>query len=360
MKKKYFLYAAICFWAACNPTPEPLNDLAAIPYAPQNYTFDTPKKWGQPDIPADNPMTLDGIELGRRLFYDPILSRDSSISCRSCHNINAAFTDGKAVSNGIDGQIGKRSSMALVNLVFNNKTFFWDGRAKSIEDQALKPIEDHTEMDENWENVIKKLTRHKDYPTYFRKAFGISSRTEITKELAVKAIAQFERSIISKDSKFDKYLAGNVEFTDDEQFGYEMYENVTPMLPDAQCGHCHGGPQLTTNQYLNNGLQDAPTYDDFKDKGFGGISNIKNDMGKFRATSLRNIELSAPYMHDGSLKTLEEVVDHYRDGGKYSPNKDPLVQKVNLNVVQRKQLLAFLKTLTDSTFLKNKAYMSPF
>ncbi len=363
MKNLIIFASLILFFGACKEnTPEDPNDLSAISYTPQAYTFNVPKIWGQPNVPADNPMTIEGIELGRRLFYDPIFSRDSTISCGSCHNTNGSFTDNKPISNGIEGRTGKRSSMALVNLAFNPKSFFWDGRAKILEEQALLPIEDHTEMDENWDNVVRKLQRHSDYTTRFRKAFGIAKKTEITKELAVKAVAQFERSIISNNSRFDKFIAGKIELTDDEQFGYEMFDNKTPTLPDAQCGHCHAtlNQQFTTNEFLNNGLQEANTLDDFTDLGHGAVSKNKNDNGKMRVPSLRNIALSAPYMHNGSLKTLEEVVDHYRSGGKYSTNKDPLIQQIQLTNIQRKQILVFLKTLTDSTFLKNEAYKNPF
>ena len=362
MKKITFFALFVVIFACCKGQKEDPNDLSLIPYTPQSFALTAPKDWGEANTPADNPMTVEGIELGRRLFYDPIFSKDSTISCAHCHNISGSFTDNKAVSDGIQGRTGHRSSMALVNLAYNPKSFFWDGRAKTLEDQALLPVEDHAEMDENWGNVVRKLQRHADYTVRFRKAFGIGKKTEITKDLAIKAFAQFERSIISKDSRFDKFLAGKIELTDDEQFGYEMFDNKTPTLPDAQCGHCHASlnQQLTANQFLNNGLQEANTLDNFKDLGFGGVSKIKNDNGRMRVTSLRNIALSAPYMHDGSLKTLEEVVEHYKSGGKYSPNKDPLIQQIKLNTVQTKQLLAFLKTLTDSTFLKNEAYKNPF
>jgi cytochrome c peroxidase len=348
---------------ACEPDePVDAKDLINIPYQPQSYQLNTPTNWGIPNIPADNPLTVEGIELGRRLFYDPILSRDSTISCGHCHNINGSFTDNKSVSDGIEGRVGKRSAMALVNLAFVREGFFWDGRAASLEDQALQPIEDHLEMDENWDNAIKKIVRHKDYPTRFRKAFGISGSREITKQLAVKAIAQFERSIVSKDAKYDLFKAGKVELTDDEEIGRIMYDNIAPQYPDAQCGHCHSlvSGQFASNQFVNNGLQAATTLDDFKDNGLGKITKEKNDNGKMRTVTLRNIALSAPYMHDGSLKTLEEVINHYSSGGKKSPNKDPQVLDIKLNNVQKKQLVAFLNTLTDTVFINNPAYKNPF
>ncbi len=359
---KYLFKALIIsiLFLSCEPDNTP-DELAGIPHAPKPFVFKTDdKQFGKPDIPADNPMTLEGIELGRRLFYDSILSRDSTISCASCHHINGAFTDNRAISAGIEGRVGTRSSMAIVNLAFHKSSFFWDGRTASLEKQALMPVEDHLEMDENWEKAIQKIQKHKDYPTFFRQAFPITKKVEITKELAVKAIAQFERSIVSHNSRYDKFLKGQIEFTDAEQFGHDMFFNKVSNIPDAQCGHCHGEPLTTGNNLVNNGLQDAPTYDDFKDKGYGGVVNVKNENGKMKIVTLRNIAESAPYMHNGSLNTLEEVVEHYNTGGKYSPNKDPLIQQIQLNSVQKKQLIAFLKTLSDSTFLNNKAYMSPF
>ncbi|MEK0421797.1 MAG: hypothetical protein RLZZ161_1648, partial [Bacteroidota bacterium] len=175
-------------------------------------------------------------------------------------------------------------------------------------------------------------------------------------------IAQFERSVISKDSKFDKVLQGvsGYSFTDDEQVGYEMFFNISKSLPDAQCGHCHSGALLTTNQYLNNGLQSAATLDDFGDVGRGAVTKNQFDNGKMRTPTIRNIGFTAPYMHNGSLKTIEEVVEHYSSGGHYSPNLDPLIQQVKLNSIQKRQLLAFLNTLNDSSFVQNPAYRSPF
>jgi len=339
------------------------GDLTAIPYNPTPASLAIPSNF-PPIVPApDNPLTIDGIELGRRLFYDPILSVDSSMSCFSCHMQTFNFTDNLAVSEGVDGIAGKRSSMALMNLAFNHNGFFWDGRVNTLEEQAELPVEDEIELHNTWDEVICRLTVHDDYPTYFREAFGIADKNEITKELAAKAIAQFERSIISGNSKYDKFIRGELFLDDDELAGHDMYFDLAAnkiRFPDTECGHCHGGPLLTTNEYLNNGTQEAATLSDFADLGLGGITEIPSDNGKFRVPTLRNIEHSAPYMHDGRFESLEEVIDHYSSGGKSSPNKDVLIYPVSMDSIQKAELLAFLKTFTDTTFMNSQVYSNPF
>ena len=206
--------------------------------------------------------------------------------------------------------------MALINLVFIDSVFFWDGRSFTLEDQALLPIEAHDELNDSWENEEEKLRRHPDYPKRFRSAFGIDLTSEITRELAVKAIAQFERILISSgNSLYDRAIRGEYFFSDAELNGYQMFFDIGSGLPDAECGHCHNIPLFTTNEYTNNGLQEAATLEDFKDKGHGLITGDPFANGTFRIPTLRNITKSAPYMHDGSLATLEEVIEHYNSGG---------------------------------------------
>ena len=384
MKNKFNAFCGIAFiaflWLDCKPTPTPVpvdksDDLTAIPYNPKAFTVDVPDTWqkNQFIIPADNPLTTKGIELGRMLFYDPILSLDSTISCSSCHLQAGGFTDNAAISSGVGGRTGSRSSMSLVNVGFHQKGLFWDGRTKTLEEQALQPIEDGNELREVWPNVVAKLKRHKKYPTLFREAFGISSKTEITKELAAKAMAQFERTIVSKNSRFDKFLRSEIDYTDDELYGYYLFFNNDPegKIPDAQCGHCHSpSDQFTDNIFRNNGLDEVNNLADFKDKGLGKVTGKLTDNGKFRTPTLRNAMLTAPYMHDGRFQTMEQVIDHYASGGKYAENVDPLITQVGtklpnnvyipLTKKQKAQLLAFLKTLTDNDFVQNPAYKSPF
>ncbi|MEL6925384.1 MAG: cytochrome c peroxidase, partial [Bacteroidota bacterium] len=296
---------------ACKPDPkvEPVDegDLSNIEYQPVSYEFDLPKGYQQIDQPEDNQATEAGVQLGRFLFFDPILSADGTMSCSSCHEPVAAFTDNQAVSKGIDGVAGVRSSMSLVDLAYNNRGLFWDGRIKTLEEQALLPVEDPIELHDDWGNVVNKLKAHPDYPSRFRKAFGIDHVREITKELAVKAIAQYERALISPgNSKYDRVVQRREEFFEDEELnGYDMFFDISPELPDAECGHCHNGPYMTTHEFFNNGLQNVNSLDDFPDKGLGAFTGVRQDNGKFRAPTLRNIELTAPYMHDGRFETLE-------------------------------------------------------
>lgn len=348
------------------------DDLSGISYSPEAYVIIKPDSFPEVPVPADNPMTVAGVQLGRRLFYDPILSADSTMSCSSCHLPAGSFTDNKAVSTGIDGIAGKRSSMSLLNIAYVTP-LFWDGRSATLEAQALQPVEDPIELHTTWPNVVERLKKHPDYPTFFRKAFGITKKSEITKELAAKAIAQFERILISSgESKYDRFQRGELDvFTFNEEIGYKMYFNLSPNEPDGQCFHCHNNTSLfTTNLFFNNGLESAPTLTEFSDLGRGAITGKKADNGTFRAPSLRNIEMSAPYMHDGRFKTLEEVIEHYATGVKVSNNLGPFADQVGrpngsggfipLSVKQKSQILEFLKTLTDTTFVNNPDIQNPF
>lgn len=364
--------AAMLVFACCEEEPDPppeMGDLEDIPFAPIAIEIEYPlysQMIGnkeviipQMDIPEDNPLTEDGIELGRHLFYDKILSADKTQSCASCHLPSGGWTDNLAASIGIDGISGTRSSMSLINVGFVDVGLFWDGRSASLEEQALLPVEDPIELHHTWPEVVAELKTHENYPTMFRKAFGIDDSSKITKELAAKAIAQFERSIYSFESKFDRYLKGEILLDDDELDGLEMYIDGPDAIADAQCAHCHNLPLFSSNDYFNNGLQEAETLNDFGDSGRGVITGVSEN-GFFRAPSLRNIELTAPYMHNGSLQTLEEVMDHYISGGKSSPNKDPLLDDIHLGEYEKSALIAFLKTLTDTKVINEERLQSPF
>jgi len=370
---------AITFIAACDknePMPVVSGDLMDIPYSPQTYTIMKPADFPEIPIPANNPMTVDGVQLGRRLFYDPILSADSTMSCSSCHLPQGSFTDSKAFSTGINGLVGRRSSMALLNLgyVLPQDGFFWDGRAKTLEDQALLPVEDPIEMHNTWPNVVDKLKKHATYPALFRKAFGVNDRTEITKELAAKAMAQFERILVSSGkSKFDEFIGGNFDAFDDEEIdGKLMFfdEGQFYNLPDAQCFHCHGGITLTGGKFFNNGLDSVGSLDEFKDLGRFEVTGIESDKGKFRAPTMRNIALTAPYMHDGRFQTLEQVIDQYSDNGFGVVNEGAFLNQIGfpngdgsytgLTANQKKAMVKFLHTLTDTTFVKNPDIQNPF
>ncbi len=370
IKNSYLYLFFICLFFSCkknnNPTVNPVipdaKDLSTISYNPIPVTLPILDPLPPMDIPMDNPLTEDGIALGRFLFYDPLLSGNEKMACADCHLPKGGFTDNLAFSTGIDGIMGLRSSMSLINAGYFTKGLFWDGRIQTLEEQALLPVEDVTELHNEWESVEEKLQAHNDYPTRFRKAFGINTTDEITKELAVKAIAQFERSLVSANSKYDRVIRGEEFFDDDELTGFELFFDEPNDLPDAECGHCHNAPLFTVNQYFNNGIDSVGSLEDFKDKGLGAITNNPFDNGKFRAPSLRNIALTAPYMHDGRFETLEEVIDHYNEGAHFADNIDPLIMTrgLGLSDQNKKDLIAFLHTLTDTSFVNNPAFQNPF
>ncbi len=370
MKKIIPTLIIVLILTTCEKTPpvggcedcEP-DDRIQATYNPQPYEIQLPEWMPDPVIPEDNPMTNDGVMLGRHLFFDPILSLDSTISCASCHRPELAFTDGNAVSEGVFGRTGVRSSMSLVNLSLNTKGFFWDGRAESLEDQALIPVEDHLEMNEDWTNVEQKLRRHPTYPALFRKAFGIEKKSEITRDLTVKAIAQFERSLVSANSRYDRVIWLNDGWpTDSERRGQQLFffEELPQNQQHPGCSHCHFAPNFTDNNFINNGLDDVPDLESFVDKGRGEVINNIFDNGKFRVPTLRNIALTAPYMHDGRFQTLEEVLDHYSGGGHGVINEDPNIQPFFLSEQDKKDLISFLEMLTDTSFIKKPEFQSPF
>ncbi|MDA9774489.1 cytochrome C peroxidase [Saprospiraceae bacterium] len=356
--RKYSLVIAVFCFALLISSCQ--GDLEDIPYSPTSYEVEGTESLGPIPIPSDNPITVQGLTLGQHLFYDPILSSDLTMSCASCHLPEKGFTDGLKTSVGIQGISGTRSSMSLVNAAYYTKGLFWDGRSENLEAQALLPVEDEIELHDNWSNVEVKLQDHEAYPKMFREAFGIASSDEITRNLAVKALAQFERAIISGNSKYDRWKRGQAAFTDEELLGFDTFFDTSPLVKDGECGHCHNPPLFTTNEYFDNGIQDAPTINDYMDIGLAQVSGEDRDYGKMRAPTLRNIALTAPYMHDGRFATLEEVVDHYDSGGFVTPNRNELVFELQLTDEQKVALVAFMHTLTDTSYLDNPLLVNPF
>lgn len=295
---------------------------------------------------ADNTVTKEGFELGRKLFYDPILSRDNTISCGSCHVQGSAFTHhGHDVSHGIDDQVGKRNALPVQNLLWQN-TFFWDGGVHNIELISLNPIKNPVEMDENFPRALEKLRAHPEYPSLFKQAFGSA---EINSERTLKAMTQFMAMLISADSRYDRYKKGTVQFTESEKQGYELFVQ--------KCAGCHKGELFSDFTYRNNGL----TSDFSSDKGRYEISLLDDDIGKFKVPSLRNIAKTKPYMHTGSFYTLQDVLDHYSDGVKMSPTLDPLLQTgtkpgIEMTKEEKSKIIDFLNMLTDEGFLKNPMF----
>lgn len=323
------------------------------------YTLEVPKSLPRPALPADNPLTVEGVALGKKLFYDPILSIDSTISCGSCHHQAAAFSDnGNAFSIGIDGNVGKRTSMPLMNLAFHPH-FFWDGRSPTLRALALEPIIDPLEMGNTLENMVKTLNRHKSYLEAFQVAFGAAPDAE----LVGLAIEQFLLTILSGQSKFDQVQLGLATFTPEEARGFAIFNaegNPSGPLRGGDCFHCHNTALFSTFDLINNGME-GPT-----DKGLGDLTGDIFDYFKFKTPSLRNVEVSAPYMHDGRFTTLEEVLEHYDfvDHANVSisidPNMHASMDGLQLTAQDKADLVAFLKTLTDHNYLNNPAFANPF
>lgn len=356
----FFLSLLLIAILSCKKDPIDDGNLSSIDYAPTPHNIVLPSHFPQLEIPADNPLTKEGIWLGRQLFYDPILSLDSTMSCASCHLPEYSFTDILATSKGIDGTNGSRSAMSLVNVGFVTSGLFWDGRVKTLEDQALIPVEDPIELHHTWPDVVEKFKKHPIYPSLFRKAFGITNKSEINKEIAAKALAQFERTLISKDSKYDRVTEGKEIFTDMELIGFGMYFDLDPDVPRAECGHCHNAPLAASNAFFNNGISEVSNLSDFLDLGRGKVTGSIADNGKFRAPTLRNIKHSAPYMHDGRFSTFDHVLNHYNSGGKSSPNADPLIHTLKLSPFYINALKAFIDTFEDTTFYNNPEFKNPF
>ncbi len=322
-------------------------------YLPEMYTpylFKMSRRFPQPILPRDNPLLTERVDLGKKLFFDPILSVDRSISCSSCHTPEQAFSDARPLSVGFQGRSTPRHSMPLFNLAWKS-SFFWDGRATSLREQVLQPIQDHREMASNLDEVVTRLNTDQDYSTSFEKAFGSGA---ITSEKLALALENYLLSLTSYESKFDSALSGEAKLTEKEQRGMELF--FTEYEPRSQqfgadCFHCHGGANFSDHQFHNNGL---PLNEDL---GRFTATGQESDKHLFATPSLRNIALTAPYMHDGSLKTLEDVIDHYNGPLNHSSTLSPHLAKHPKQGLQLKDedkvaLVAFLKTLTDPKYKK--------
>ncbi len=370
LKKLLFpVCASLLLFSCCKPDTD--DDGNGVVYDPTPVALPQPAGFPPFEIPADNPLTKEGIALGRLLFYDPVLSGDNTLACAGCHSQANAFADPRRFSRGIDGSEGTRNAMALFNLAYPS-SFFWDGRAKTLEDQILQPVENPVEMHEQWPNAVSEIQADKDYPKLYFKAFGDST---ITKELTAKAIAQFLRTFVSTNSRYDKFLRGELfgtdhDWTESEERGLDLFmKQTTGPATGADCFHCHGNILFQevdpTLQYRNNGLQEAASVDDFTDKGRGDITHNPQDNGKFKVPSLRNLMYTAPYMHDGRFTTIEQVVNFYSDSLRHSPTVDPLMEGVQMGGVhltpqQKEDLVNFLKALSDPDLVSNPDFANPF
>lgn len=323
----------------------------------------------QPNIPADNPLTEERIELGRKLFFDPLLSSDQTVSCATCHIQNDAFSDPNRFSTGVGGAQGDRQGMAIFNMAWNDD-FFWDGRATTLREQAVGPIENPLEMNESLPNVVAKLTADSDYPAMFAAAFGDAN---VTADRIGLAMENFMFSIVSSDSKYDRFLAGNATLTASEERGRQLFFGGGPggggpgggpggnVGGGANCVRCHGGPNFDNRQFFNIGLDNDAN---ISDVGRQAVTGNPNDRGKFKTVSLRNIAVSGPYMHDGRFNSLEQVLNFYNNGIQNSATLDPGLQNaaqngMGLSQQDRADIIAFLNTLTDNTYLNNPAFSAP-
>jgi len=377
MKNRFFFYcmiltAMVC--QSCEPMIEPSVDFKATP-----YDFNVPPYFPtQLNIEADNPLTVEGVELGRYLFYDGRLrgyignNPDSLMSCATCHvqehgfecgMDNPRFPNGKTV--GVTGIPTPHSMMPLCNLIFNHNGYFWNGvirpsnpnaQQRTLEDVTAMGVAAPHEMNSTMARSVNAIASISLYPPMFKAAFGTE---EVTAERIQKAIGQFVRILVSSNSKFDRYRRGEVQLSAEELQGYVLF--ITE--EGADCFHCHGGDGnmlTTTNLFYNNGLDTV--FIDPRDR--FSVTFNENDKGAYRVPSLRNIAVTAPYMHDGRFKTLDEVIDFYSDGVKNSPYVHPLMHKATqggamLTPLQKRQLKAFLLTLTDEEFLTNPKFSKP-
>lgn len=308
--------------------------------------------------PADNPSTEAGIALGEELFFDPSLSADGTISCASCHLPGRAFADKVAISRGVGGQQGTRNTPSLTNIGYLHEQLFWDGRADDLEAQALHPIGTPHEMGGSWPVVIAELRADQDYVNRFREAFGA---VPIDSTLVGRALAQYQRTLVSRDSKYDRVKRGEATYTEAEALGDAIFFDLADAggafagLPVGECAHCHTAPHFTNQRFENNGLDEVTELTAFRDAGRGAINGQVFDNGRFRVPGLRNVALTAPYMHDGRFATLEKVVEHYDSGGHYAENRSANIRPLGLNDVERAALVAFLHTLTDTSFVNRRA-----
>lgn len=324
--------------------------LTLVGFSALNVTpiyFDVPKNWPAPAYNfKNNPLTEEGFQLGRALFYDPILSRDNTISCSSCHLQQTGFTHvDHELSHGIDGQIGTRNSLTLQNLAWA-KNFMWDGGVNHLEMQAIGPITSPFEMDESVKNVVSKLQSSNKYQQLFFRAF----RTDkITGQMVLKSLSQFVVCLVSSNSRYDQMIRNEIQFTNVEQNGYNLFKK--------NCASCHQEPLFSNNKFENNGLEVDVALNDF---GRMKITQKPDDSLKFKVPTLRNVQFTFPYMHDGRFKTLNEVTKHYSSGIVNSKTlAKPLQNDMHLTDANRVELIAFLKTLTDTAFLFNPKYGYP-
>jgi len=304
----------------------PVLDLSHIPLGLSSHR----------NIPAENPLTAEKVALGRQLFFDPILSANRQVSCASCHLPELHFSSPNPLAIGIQGQLGKRHAPTLVNRTYGT-SFFWDGRAKTLEDQALQPIESSLELGFKVEGVLTRLRQDQQYARLFQAAFPDGT----TRTNLARALASFQRVLLSGDSPVDRFLAGDFKaLTDSQRQGMWLFDSR------AGCWKCHSGPNFTDERFHNTGIswRKSPP-----DRGLFNVTKQETDQGKFKTPSLRNIAETRPYMHDGSISSLWPVIEFYNQGGIGNPYLDPAIKPLQLTTDEIVHLIEFLKALTSNS-----------
>lgn len=336
-----FIILFFFFLTACDKEPTPI--IPSLDETPYELTL--PEGFPDLTIPDNNQLTQARVRLGKKLFYDPILSRDTSISCNSCHLQAHAFSDNKAISPGVEGRLGFRNAPTLANVAYldvMNK----DGGVTKFGIQALTPIEDENEMDLSILKAAARLNEIPEYVELSHQAYGKAPDAFVIS----RALASFQRTMISGNSPYDQfYIQGKMDvLTAQEQRGKTLFFSER-----TQCSTCHEGFDFTNGAFENNGL-----YLEYADQGRKRVTAQEEDRAKFRVPTLRNVELTAPYMHDGSVESLEDVVAHYNAGGEAHVNKSELIRPLNLTAAEQADLVAFLKTLTDESFINNPEFLA--
>ncbi|MFQ5927128.1 MAG: cytochrome-c peroxidase [Terriglobia bacterium] len=318
---------------------------AQAPTSPQPYRPEIPLGLDlYMPVPEENPLTAEKVALGRRLFFDPILSRDYTLACGSCHDPRRVFADGLAVAVGVAGRAGTRNAPALLNRAWG-KAQFWDGRAASLEEQALQPIENQKEFDMTVAEVVARLQEHHEYPTLFEGAFGPRpygrGGREVSAEDLARALASYVRTILAGDAPIDRYLNGEREaLREQARAGLRIFRGK------GNCTACHLGPTFSDEQFHNTGI--AWREGDLLDPGRFAVTGKEEDRGAFKTPTLREVARTAPYMHDGSLATLEAVVEFYNRGGNRNPHLDSELRPLRLTAEEKQALVVFLKALSGT------------
>ncbi len=313
------------------------------PTASDVYTLKIPPGFPVPEIPADNALTQTRVVLGKILFYDPILSSDSTHSCASCHLPQLAFSDSLVVSVGVKNRLGTRNTPSLANVAYQ-KRLLREGGLPSLEMQVLVPIQEHNEFDFNIVKIAERLNKSDQYRSLANRAYGRDPDPYVI----TRALSAFERTLLSGNSPYDQwaYQGKLAAFTAEAQRGYSLFQSEK-----LNCAQCHEGFLFTNQDFMNNGL-----YSVYPDSGRIRLTGIEADRALFKVPSLRNVALTAPYMHDGSLATLEAVIAHYESGGKNHPQKSKVIKAFKLTTQEKADLIAFLRALTDEKFISDPGF----